>query len=659
MPQARGEAAHAAVLARRSPRFVARWRRRSARIPPSGTASRASGRRPVRRPRAARSRSPAPRSCSGVRAAPARRRARRRRAGPRRETRGGVRRLGGSWVADEAGRPVGGSSSGASPGRPTTSGLAFGRLTRPWIRSQETHLDALFTALVPGGFKRSLHPAALRVPAPHAARRDPGRPPRLDRRPRGRLRARAARLGLERVAQDAGPARAARRLAALRGRARPRGRVHGLSREDGRRSLLLARNFDFEGGDIFDRQKLVSVAAPDGKIPYLSVGFAGTLGVVSGFNREGIGVAIQAIAGGETAGLGRARHAPPRGRPAERVHVRRAPLTRLRSAQRLRLGPDPPRGREDAADRDRREESVRLRGARGGRRVARRDERGRGRRRARARARAPSGVHVAEEARAAGRPPRTRKAPRSTSPARSPSCGTAGARTERTSDTATATRSTRPSRRTRSSSTSRAGAPGSPRRRTRSGAYVPVDLEAVLAASGAPAGAGRRAVSRGPLARLRRLPPLRGRARGSLRRAAHRERGRCRLARGRGRGRLRAPTSGRRISPRRRRSSASSSSGAATARRRDASSTRPSRATRVPPPLRAAVLAWRDAAERGVPPPPRPDPDDPDARRAHRGEGREEMKRISLLGKEREGDGGARTVDVVRDVTVGSDFLRR
>ncbi len=69
-------------------------------------------------------------------------------------------------------------------------------------------------------------------------------------------------------------------------------------------SLLLARNFDFEGGAIFDRQKLVSVVAPAEGIPYLSVGFSGMLGVASGFNREGIGVAIQAIAGGETAASG-------------------------------------------------------------------------------------------------------------------------------------------------------------------------------------------------------------------------------------------------------------------------------------------------------------------------------------------------------------------
>jgi hypothetical protein len=35
-------------------------------------------------------------------------------------------------------------------------GYSFGRLTRPWIRSQETHLERLFTALIPRGFKRSL-----------------------------------------------------------------------------------------------------------------------------------------------------------------------------------------------------------------------------------------------------------------------------------------------------------------------------------------------------------------------------------------------------------------------------------------------------------------------------------------------------------------------
>ncbi|HEV8267204.1 MAG TPA: C45 family peptidase [Thermoanaerobaculia bacterium] len=67
---------------------------------------------------------------------------------------------------------------------------------------------------------------------------------------------------------------------------------------------LLARNFDFEGGSVFDREKVVSVMVPEGKIPYLAVGFPGMVGVVSGFNREGIGVAVQSIAGGETGTAG-------------------------------------------------------------------------------------------------------------------------------------------------------------------------------------------------------------------------------------------------------------------------------------------------------------------------------------------------------------------
>ena len=64
-------------------------------------------------------------------------------------------------------------------------------------------------------------------------------------------------------------------------------------------SLLLARNFDFEGGDIFDRQKLVSVVAPAEGIPYLSVGFSGMLGVVPANSTAcGSASAMQAISRG-------------------------------------------------------------------------------------------------------------------------------------------------------------------------------------------------------------------------------------------------------------------------------------------------------------------------------------------------------------------------
>ncbi len=221
------------------------------------------------------------------------------------EVLGGVRRLGSSWVAEtRVAGAAGGILVGRFAGAPYDLGFSFGRLTRPWMRSQETHLERLFTALVPGGFKRSLvrQLSALRV------RRLPDEVP-------DDLLVSISGLadGYERVPPASGW-NAYRRILGLHA-------LHDISQRyvdapalaaactgflakgaDG--SLLLARNFDFEGGDIFDRQKLVSIVVPEGRIPYLSVGFAGMLGVVSGFNREGIGVAIQAIAGGETAASG-------------------------------------------------------------------------------------------------------------------------------------------------------------------------------------------------------------------------------------------------------------------------------------------------------------------------------------------------------------------
>ncbi len=67
---------------------------------------------------------------------------------------------------------------------------------------------------------------------------------------------------------------------------------------------LLARNFDFEAGDLFDTEKIVAYIVPAGGIPYLSVTFAGLTGVTSGFNREGIGIAVNAWSGGPTAAAG-------------------------------------------------------------------------------------------------------------------------------------------------------------------------------------------------------------------------------------------------------------------------------------------------------------------------------------------------------------------
>ena len=84
--------------------------------------------------------------------------------------------------------------------------------------------------------------------------------------------------------------------------------------------VILARNFDFEAGPIFDVGKAVFLVRQEGRIPYASVAWPGLAGAVSGMNLEGVGVVVHGA---------RAREARPEGEPV--VHTMRDVLGRART----------------------------------------------------------------------------------------------------------------------------------------------------------------------------------------------------------------------------------------------------------------------------------------------------------------------------------------
>jgi hypothetical protein len=55
---------------------------------------------------------------------------------------------------------------------------------------------------------------------------------------------------------------------------------------------LLARAFDFEAGDVFDRSKAVFFVKETGAIPFASVAWPGLVGVMSGMNARGVAVVV-------------------------------------------------------------------------------------------------------------------------------------------------------------------------------------------------------------------------------------------------------------------------------------------------------------------------------------------------------------------------------
>ncbi len=64
------------------------------------------------------------------------------------------------------------------------------------------------------------------------------------------------------------------------------------------RGPLLARAFDFEVSEVFDKQKAVFFVREEGKIPFASVAWPGLVGIVSGINNEGLAAVVHGARGG-------------------------------------------------------------------------------------------------------------------------------------------------------------------------------------------------------------------------------------------------------------------------------------------------------------------------------------------------------------------------
>ena len=71
-----------------------------------------------------------------------------------------------------------------------------------------------------------------------------------------------------------------------------------------KKNWIVGRNFDFEGGNVFDREKIVKWVFPNEGHPYVSVIWAGMVGAVTGVNQNGLYISLNAAGSKDFARIG-------------------------------------------------------------------------------------------------------------------------------------------------------------------------------------------------------------------------------------------------------------------------------------------------------------------------------------------------------------------
>jgi len=67
---------------------------------------------------------------------------------------------------------------------------------------------------------------------------------------------------------------------------------------------LVGRAFDFEAGEVFDRDKVVYLVREEGAVPFASIAWPGFIGVVTGMNADGVVLVVHGARGGEPSSEG-------------------------------------------------------------------------------------------------------------------------------------------------------------------------------------------------------------------------------------------------------------------------------------------------------------------------------------------------------------------